>query len=52
MDNLDKTDDWGHFSTGVVVEDSRADVTTVTQTLICSSGYSHGSKSFKCTCQG
>ena len=29
-DNVDKTENWGHFSTGVVIADVTADVTTHT----------------------
>ena len=28
--NIDKTNDWGHFSTGVVIADAKVDVTTQT----------------------
>ena len=42
-DNVDKTDNWGHFSNGIVI----ADVATSTNSYICSSGYSCDSWSFK-----
>ena len=45
MDNIDKTEDCGYFSTGVVIVDARAHATTQTS-LICSSKCSHGSKNF------
>ena len=47
---VDKIEDWGHCSIGVVIANERADVTT--QTLICSNRCSRDSQNFKCHHQG
>ena len=49
-DNIDKTDDWGCFYTGVIIAVARADVTI--QTLIYSCRCLCDSQSLVCSYQG
>ena len=44
----DKTDDWGHFSIGVVIADATADVTM--QNFVCFKHMFMWFKGLECTC--